>query len=456
MSIELKCSNNEQSMEVINRDKEVIAPFSRIPYYPFAIKRALGSIVEDMDGNKFIDFLSSAGALNTGHCHPKVVKAIKEQTDQFIMYTPVYMYHKPLVDLAQKLIKITPGSFLKKVAFGLSGSDANDGAIKLARAYTGRSKIISFIRSYHGSTFGAITLSGISTNMTRKIGPLLPEIYHMPFPDTYRNPLGGENQEKVSRDCLNYIKYAFQNYLPPEEVAAVIIEPIQGDAGLVVPPLDYMLGLYKLCKENGILFISEEVQQGMGRTGKWFGIDHFDIEPDLVIMAKAIASGLPLSALVGKQEIMESLDAPAHLFTTAGNPISCAAALATIEVIEEEKLMENARELHNIALERFNVMKKKYPIIGDVRGIGLSIGVDLVKDHSSKERHREAAAKICYRAWQKGLLLSFFSNSVLRIQPPLVITKDELSEGINIIEESIIDLGKGLISNDILNVTKGW
>ena len=448
-------SKNENCKKIVEEDNKVIAPFSRVPYYPLAIKRGYGSIVEDMDGNKFIDFLSSAGALNTGHCHPKVVEAIKEQAEQCILYTPAYMYHKPLVDLAQKLVKITPGNFPKKVAFGLSGSDANDGAIKLARAYTGRSKIISFIRSYHGSTYGAITLSAVSLNMVRKIGPLLPEIYHMPFPDTYRNPLGGA-PEDAGKNCLDYLKYAFANYIPPDEVAAIIIEPIQGDGGIVVPPLDYMQGLYNLCKENGILFVSEEVQQGMGRTGKWFGIEHFNIEPDLVIMAKALASGMPLSALIGRKEIMESLDVPAHLFTTAGNPVCCAAALATIKVIEEEKLMGNAEKLNKIAFERFTSMKKQFSFIGEVRGVGLSIGVDLVKDPLTKERNREAAAKICYRAWEKGLLLSFFSNSVLRIQPPLIITEEEFNKGIDIIEECMSDFKKGLISDDILKVTKGW
>lgn len=217
-----------------------------------------------------------------------------------------------------------------------------------------------------------------------------------------------------------------------------------------------MEGLYKLCKNNGILFISEEVQQGMGRTGKWFGIEHFGIEPDLVVVGKAIASGLPLSALVGRKEIMESLDAPAHLFTTAGNPVCCAAALATIEVIEEEKLMENAKKLYSIAIERFNTMKKRFPLIGEVRGLGLSIGVDLIKNLLTRERNKEAAAKICYRAWEKGLLLTFFSNSVLRIQPPLVITEKEFNRGIDIIEECMVDLEKGLLGDDILKITKGW
>jgi len=448
-------SKNKNCEKIVEENDKVVASFSRIPYYPLVVKRAYKSTVEDMDGNTFIDFLSSAGTLNVGHCHPKVVKSIIEQTKQSILYTPVYMYNKLLSELAQKLIEITPGNFPKQVTFGLSGSDANDGAIKLARAYTGRSKIISFIRSYHGSTYGAITLSGISLNMSRKIGPLLPEIYHMPFPDTYHNSLGGA-PEDAGKNCLDYLKYAFENYLPPDEVAAVIIEPIQGDAGIVVPPGDYMQELFKLCKENGILFISEEVQQGMGRTGKWFGIEHFNIEPDIVIMAKALASGMPLSALIGRKEIMEALEAPAHLFTTAGNPVCCAAALATIKVIEEEKLMENAEKLNKIAFERFTSMKDKFPFIGEVRGLGLSIGVDLIKDSVTRERNKEAAAKICYCAWQKGLLLSFFSNSVLRIQPPLIITEAEFNKGINIIETCMTDLQNGLLGDDILKVTKGW
>jgi len=448
-------SKNKNCEKIVRENNKVIASFSRIPYYPLVIKKAYKSTVEDMDGNKFIDFLSSAGTLNVGHCHPSVVQSIIKQTQQFILYTPVYMYHKPLVDLAQKLIEITPGNFPKKITFGLSGSDANDGAIKLARAYTGRSKIISFIRSYHGSTYGAITLSGISLDMSRKIGPLLPEIYHMPFPDTYRNPLGGA-PEDAGKNCLDYLKYAFANFLPPDEVAAVIIEPIQGDAGIVVPPKDYMQQLFALCKENGILFISEEVQQGMGRTGKWFGIQHFGIEPDIIIMAKALASGMPLSALIGRKEIMESLDAPAHLFTTAGNPVCCAASLATIKVIEEEKLMENAEKLNEIAFERFTSMKKQFPFIGEIRGLGLSMGVDLVKDPITKERNKEAAAKICYCAWKKGLLLSFFSNSVLRIQPPLVITEEEFNKGIDIIGDCMLALQNGLLSDDILKITKGW
>ena len=444
-----------ESLKIVKQDKEVVSPASRIPYYPFVMKRGEGATVEDIDGNRYIDFLSSAATLNTGHCHPKIVEAIKNQTEQFIFYTPAYMYHKPLVDLAQKLIKITPGNFPKKVSFGLSGSDANDGVIKLARAYTGRPKIISFIRSYHGSTYGAISLSAISLNMVRKIGPLLPEIYHMPFPDAYRNPLGGVPRD-AGRDCLNYLRYAFENYLPPDEVAAVIIEPIQGDAGIVVPLKDYMQQLFALCKENGILFISEEVQTGFGRTGKWFGIEHFGIEPDLIIVGKALASGLPLSALIGRAEIMDSLEAPAHLFTTAGNPVCCAAALATISVIKEEKLVERSKEMGDYIKARFNELKKEHELIGDVRGKGLLIGVDLVTDRGTKQRAEKETAKICWCCWEKGLILTFFSKSVLRIAPPLMITKKEVDLALDIIEESIKDVEEGKISDQVLKKICGW
>ncbi|MGI6603844.1 MAG: aspartate aminotransferase family protein [bacterium] len=446
----------EKNLAVVAEDKEVLSPASRMPYYPLAVKSGHGSTVVDMDGNEYLDFLASAAALNTGHAHPKVVAAIQKQAAEFIHYTPAYMYHEPLVRLAQELIRITPGDFPKQVAFGLTGSDANDGAIKLARAYTGRPKVISFIRSYHGSTYGAITLSAVSLNMRRKIGPFLPEIEHIPFPDCYRCPMGGHKKDTCGDHCLNYLHFLFENYLPAEEVAAIIMEPIQGDAGIIVPPVEYVQSLAKLCREKGILFISEEVQQGFGRTGRWFGIEHFGVEPDILILGKAIASGMPLSAIVAKKEIMQAWEAPAHLFTTGGNPVSCAAALATIHVIEEENLVERSRVLGEKAMARFNEMAQRYELIGDVRGKGLSIGVDLVTNRETRQRAYKEAAKLCYRAWEKGLLLSFFSNSVLRIQPPLVITEEELDRALDIIEESLVDVISGKVPDEVLETVKGW
>ncbi|GAW28865.1 aspartate aminotransferase family protein [Carboxydocella sp. ULO1] len=445
----------EKCVETCKEDSKVVSFASRIHYYPLVVKKAKGAIVEDLDGNEYIDFLASAGALNTGHSHENVVEAIKNQVDNFIHYTTGYMYNRLQVELAKRLIEITPGNFPKKVAFGLTGSDANDGAIKFSRAYTGRRKIISFIKSYHGSTFGSISLSAISLKMRRKIGPILNEVYHIPYPFCYRCPLSYK-KDSCGMVCIKELENAFESFLPPEEVAAVVMEPIAGDGGIIIPPKEYVKRLYQLCKENGILFISDEVQQGFGRTGKWFGIEHFNVEPDIIVMGKAIASGMPLSAIVGRSEIMDSLEAPAHLFTMNGHPVSCSAAIATIDIIKDEKLVEKSRVLGEYALMRFEELKEKYEIIGDVRGCGLSIGVELIKDRKSLERNNEAAKKICYRCFEKGLILTFFAGNVLRVQPPLVITKEELDRGLDIIEESIIEYLEGKIPDSILEESKGW
>jgi len=444
-----------ESLKIIKQDEEVISPASRVPYYPFVMKRGKGAIVEDIDGNRYIDFLSSAAALNTGHAHPRVVRAIKEQVNNFTNYTTAYMYNKNQVELAQELVQITPGNRTKKVSFGLSGSDANDGAIKLARIFTKRQKIIAFLRSYHGSTYGAISLSAISLNMRRNIGPFLPEIYHVPYPDCYRCPFKLV-PSNCNLSCLDYIKTVLDTLIPAEEIAAVIIEPIQGDAGIIVPPKNYLSNLKNLCGDNGILFIAEEVQTGFGRTGKWFAVEHWGIEPDVILLGKAIASGMPLSAIVAKKEIMDSWKAPAHLFTMGGNAVSCAAALATISVIKEEKLVEKSKEIGDYIKARFNELKKEHELIGDVRGKGLLIGVDLVSDRETKQRAEKEAAKICWRCWEKGLILTFFSKSVLRIAPPLVITKKEVDIALDIIEESIKDVEEGKISDQVLKKISGW
>jgi 4-aminobutyrate aminotransferase len=444
-----------KTQEIIDRDAKVYPEFARMPYYPLAVARGHGAILEDFDGNEFIDLLSSASALNTGHAHPRIVKAITEQAEKYITYTAAYMYSEPLVKYAEALIEVTPGDYEKKVAFGNSGSDANDGAIKLARAYTGRKKIVSFIGAYHGSTYGALSLSAISLNMRRKIGPLLGEIEHIEYPECYRCRFD-KKCETCDLECLGAFKKAMKTFMPPEDIAAVIIEPIQGDGGLIVPPNRYMKALYELCREHGILFVSEEVQQGFGRTGKWFGIEHFDVVPDMLILGKSIGSGVPLSAIVARKEIMEAMDAPAHLFTMSGNALACAAAYATLEVIKDEKLLEKSRELGNYAKGRFEVLMDEYEIIGDVRGLGLSIGVDLVKDRTSKEGNREAAAKICYRCWEKGVIIIFLGDGVLRFQPPLVITREEIDKAIDVIEESMKEFLAGDIPDEVLKTAKGW
>ncbi|WP_411680902.1 aspartate aminotransferase family protein [Clostridium thailandense] len=447
--------NIEYCKNIVSQDSDLIGAACRVPYYPLVIKSGKGALIKDVDGNEYIDMLSSAAATNIGHSHPKVVEAIVQQAKEIIHYTPVYTYHESLVKLAKELVEITPGNFKKKVIFGLAGSDSNDGMIKLSRAYTGRSKIISFVGAYHGSTYGSISLSAISLNMRRKIGPLVPDIHHINYPHCYRCKFG-KKKENCNLECLKELEDQFKNYLPPEEVAAVIMEPIEGDNGLIVPPLKYVKKLYNLCRENGILFAVDEVQQGFGRTGKWFGIENFGVEPDIIVIGKSIASGMPLSAIVARKEIMEVLEPPAHAFTTMANPICCQAALATINVIKEDNLLEHSKNLGEYVKQRFNTMKDKYPLIGDVRGIGLSIGVDLVKDRNTKERAKEAAAKICYSCWEKGVLLTFFANNVLRVQPPLVITKDQIDKALDAIESSIKEYLNGDIPDEVLKIAKGW
>ncbi|MEA4847811.1 MAG: aspartate aminotransferase family protein [Clostridiaceae bacterium] len=446
---------HKKSKELVERDSKVYPKLGRIAYFPISVKKGYGATIEDFDGNKYIDMLSSASSLNTGHCHPRIIDAMKKQLDNFISYTPVYTYSEPPVKLGEELCRITPGNFDKKVIYGLTGSDANDGMIKLARAYTGRKKIVSFIGAYHGSTYGAISLTALSLNMRRKIGPLLPEIEHIRYPNCYRCAFKCD-KETCSLECLEDFKAALSSYIPAEEVAAIVMEPIAGDAGLVVPPEKYMKAIYKLCKENGILFVSEEVQQGIGRTGKWFGIEHFGIIPDIIVIGKSLASGAPLSAIVARSEIMDALQPPAHLFTMSGNALSCTAAVETINIIRDEDLLNKANELGQIAKDRFEEMKSKYEIIGEVRGLGLSIGVDLVTDRTSKKGNRDAAAKICYRCWEKGVILIFLAEGVLRVQPPLVISKEELGRALDIIEESMKEYLNGEIPDEVLEVAKGW
>jgi 4-aminobutyrate aminotransferase len=444
-----------RDLAVVARDEKVISPASRVPYWPLVVDHGHDAVLVDVDGNEYIDFFAGAAVSNTGHAHPKVVGAIQAQAAKFVHFTPAYVYNEPVVDLAEHLVKITPGKFPKKVSFGLSGSDANDGAMKLSRIATKRQRFISFLRSYHGSTYGALSLSAVALNMTRGLGPVVPGVVHVPFPDCYRCPFG-LTHATCDLHCLEFIETLFETSTPADEVAALFIELIQGDAGIVVPPDEYLPALKKLCEKHGILFVAEEVQTGFGRTGKWFACDHWDIEPDIILLGKSIASGMPLSAIVAKAEIMDSWKAPAHLFTMHGNPVCSAAALATIDVIKSEKLVQRSATLGKKIMARFNKMAEKYELIGDVRGRGLMIGVDLVKDRVTKERARDEAAKICLRCYEKGVLLPFFSLSVLRVEPPLVISDEQVDKAMDIIEDSIDEVVSGKVPDEAIAKVKGW
>ena len=325
-----------------------MADTSRVKYFDVVIDHGKGATITDADGRDYIDLLASASATNTGHSHPHVVADIAEQAEKLIQYTPAYFANTTTAKLTQRLAKLAPGQFEKQVVFGNSGSDANDAIIKFARAYTGRQYIVSFTGAYHGSTYGAISISGVSLNMTRKIGPLLPEVVKVPFPDQNQR-LENESDDDFSERLFKQFKLPFETYLPADDVALVIIEPIQGDGGIVKAPQKYMDLVYQFTRDHGIVFAVDEVNQGLGRTGKLWSIDHFGIAPDLMSVGKSIASGLPLSAVIGRREIMASLSAPANVYTTAGNPVTAAAAMATLDVIETEKLVARSERIGNFA-----------------------------------------------------------------------------------------------------------
>lgn len=442
-------------LDIASHELEVIAPASKIPYFPFAIQSGHGAVLTDVDGNTYIDILSSAGSANTGHCHPLVVKAICEQATECINYTAAYTYNNPMVALAEKLIALTPGSFEKKVSFGLTGSDAIDGAIKFARAYTKRPAIISFIGAYHGSTYGSMSLTTVHSSMRKCVGALMSDVHHVHYPNCYRCPWGKE-EATCTMACFTEFHDLFDNQIAPTEVAAIVFESIAGDSGLIVPPAKYVHALKALCDQHGILFIADEIQQGFGRTGKWFGVDHFGVEPDLMVLGKSIASGMPLSAIVGRCDVMNSLSSAAHVFTMGGNLVCCRAALATLQVIEQETLLKKSTAHGHYVMKRLLAMKETYPLIGDVRGLGLSIGIELVLDPLTKEKHKKAAAKICYRCWENGILLIFFAESVLRFQPPLIIEHHQLKEALDVLEEAIQAFISGEIPDCVLDVVQGW
>ncbi|MQS89641.1 aspartate aminotransferase family protein [Companilactobacillus mishanensis] len=445
-----------EAKRLIQRENEYYSSATRINYYDLVIDSAHGSILKDVDGNEYIDLLASASAINVGHTNELVVQAIKDQAEKLIHYTPSYFHHRPEQQLAEKLAKLAPGPTPKEVAFGNSGSDANDAIIKYARAYTDRPYIVSYMQSYHGSTYGSMALSGVSLNMTRKMGPFMPGVTHVPYPDLYRR-LPGESEHDVSVRFFNEFLEPFKSYLPAEEVACVLIEPIQGDGGLVKAPEEYMQMVYKFCHDNGILFAVDEVNQGMGRTGHMWGIENYhDIEPDLISVGKSIASGMPLSAVIGKHDIMESLGSPAHTFTTAGNPVCCAASLATLEVLDKDNLIEKSKVDGEYAKERFEEMQTRHPNIGDVRMFGLNGGIELVKDKESKEADPDFATKVIYYAFEHGVVIITLRGNILRFQPPLVITRDELDTALNVLDDAFTAAENGEVVVPATDEKIGW
>ena len=438
---------------LIGRHGQVISNATRLAFYPLVVTGGHGAWVRDAAGRERIDFLASAATLNVGIGHPAVVAAVREQAERLLHYNAAYVYHEPMVELAETLARVTPGGFAKRVAFGLSGGDANDGVIKAARHFTGRQKIIAFQGSYHGTTYGALSLSSVNLDMRRRLGPFLPEIYHVPFPDVYHE---AASPEASGARALAVLDDLFATRVPPEEVAAVIIEPVQGDSGVLVPPRAFMQGLAERCRRHGILLVAEEVQTGIGRTGRWFAIEHFGVEPDVVICGKAISSGLPLSAIVARSEILAAWQPPAHTFSSGGNPVCAAAALATLRVVEQEGLVGRARAAGEHLRAGLQTLAGRHALIGDVRGFGLMQGVELVQDRERRTPAVIETAKVCWRCFELGLLITFLRGNVLRMVPPLVITDGEIDAALTILDTALTDVAAGRVDDAAVSNLKGW
>ena len=445
--------DTRKSTAIVERDKAVIAPCSRLAYFPLVIEKASGAVITDVDGNEYIDFLSSASSLNMGSNNPVVTDAIKAQLDRFSQFAIAYTYNERTVEYAERLTSVFPGGVKAKIAFGNCGSDGNDAAVKFARAYTGRQKIIVFINGYHGNTYGSSTMTTCSTKMHEKMGPFLPEIYAFPF-------FGNDVPDDVcERDCVSAIETAFSTWLPANEVAAVVIEPIQGDAGILPAHPVFMKKLYELCRKHGILFISEEVQQAFYRTGKFFSIEHYDIVPDGIIMGKSIGGSLTLGAFMARDEIMDCLPAPAHLFTLGGNAAACAGGIAAFDLYRSPDFQQHLQDNINILWAEAEALKEKNPdLVQFVRGIGMSMGIGVCRtlEDGTKVPDPDATFKVLFRCYEKGLLVISLGANVLRIQPPLVITGEQLKKAFAIIDEAMADFRAGKIDDSVLSFRAGW
>jgi 4-aminobutyrate aminotransferase len=421
-----------EAKKVLRKDRKFVSQsYTRV--YPLVVKKARGMWVEDVDGNRFLDFTSGIAVCNTGHCHPRVVKAIHRQAEQLIHMSGSDFYYRLQSNLAEKLGEITPGPREKRVFFGNSGAEAIEAALKLARYHTKRPRILAFLGAFHGRTMGALSLTASKVIHEKGFSPLVPGVTHVPYAYCYRCPYHHQQYPGCSIACVDWIREdLFKRSIPPEEVAAIFVEPIQGEGGYVVPPPEFHQKLYKLSKEFGILFVDDEVQSGMGRTGKMMAIEHWGIVPDIIALAKGIASGMPLGATVSQSEVMDWVPG-SHASTFGGNPISCRAALTTIGLLEEG-LIENAASVGAYLLEKLKGLQRRFPLIGDVRGKGLMIGIELVRDPETKEKAIEERSKIIQACFEKGLLILGCGENVIRFIPPLIITQKEADTALTIIE----------------------
>lgn len=432
---------DQQSKEWVARDSKVMSPsFTRT--YPFVMERGSGSEVWDVDGNRYIDMNASLAVTSTGHSHPKVVEAIKSQAERYLHYAPTDFYTLPNIELAEKLTRIAPMQEETQVFFANSGTEVVEAGIKLARYHTGRPNYIGFLGGFHGRTMGALAFTSSKYTQRKGFSPMMPGVIHVPFCNEYRPLLATKPGQEYGDAVIDYIEnVVFIHLTSPTEVAAILIEPIQGEGGYIVPTPNFLKRLRELCDKHGILLIVDEVQSGTGRTGKWWAVEHWDVEPDIALVAKGIASGVPMGAMIARKSLM-TWGPGSHGNTFGGNPIAAAAALATIDVIESEGLLEHAAETGEYILNALSEIQVRHPSMGDVRGKGLMIATEFVLDKESKEVAADLSADIVQKSFEKGLLLLPCGASSVRFSPALNVPMNLVDESLDIFEGAITEAEK--------------
>lgn len=422
---------------IIERDARVLSP-SYTRSYPLVAARGEGAIVEDVDGNRFLDMNAGIAVVAAGHCHPRVVAAIQEQAAKLIHMSGTDFYYENMVLLAEKLATLAPGGVTRRVYFGNSGTEAVEAALKMARYHTGREKFIAFFGGFHGRTMGALSLTGSKVIQRKGFGPLVPGVSHVPYAYCYRCAYG-KSPDTCAVECVQILEnQLFKTIVPAEEVAAIVLEPVQGEGGYVVPPQKFFDELQKVAKKYGILIIADEVQAGMGRTGKLFASENFGLVPDILTIAKGIASGMPLSATIARAEVMNWTPG-AHASTFGGNPVSVAAALTTLELLEQE-LLDNATCVGAHMMERLRTWPRRFRMVGDVRGLGLMLGIEIVKDQETREIAPEWRDHVERMAFERGVLVLGAGKNSIRLSPPLVLTEEQADFALDTLEECLTAL----------------
>jgi len=427
----------------LNELRNKVIPVGNASIIPYYMESAKGAMIRDVEGREYVDFSSGISVSSVGHCHPRVVEAIKDQAEKLLHTCFLVKPYPPIIELAEKLCAVTPGDFPKKALFLNSGAEAVENAVKIVRYYTRRPAIIVFENAFHGRTQLTMTMTSKIKPYKFGFGPFAPEIYRMPYAYCYRCAFGLE-YPGCDIACADYLREFFITHVAAESTAAVVVEPVMGEGGFIAPPPEYFPKLKKICEENGVLFVADEIQSGMGRTGKMFAMEHWNVVPDMITVAKSLAAGMPLSAVVGKSDVMDSVHPFGLGGTYSGNPVCCRAALAVMEIFEEENMLQKAEALGEKLLKQFNGWKERFELIGDVRGLGAMLALELVKDRKTKAPATDEAKSLVQFSYERGLILlacGSFGN-VIRVLAPFVITDEQLERGFAIMEEGLAAISK--------------